>query len=139
MAGPCLNIVPVRVPLTEDGQFADVLSVVQKQRLRGYEIDSDQLSDIIENCTDWPTDTQFDFGVHFLNIEDQLTTEISGEAIQMVPYSTVPAITFPTIILAAKPIEHGQWEVEARGGSDFYSKTDLLRVLEELSHQIASV
>ncbi|GIJ91853.1 hypothetical protein Asppvi_010828 [Aspergillus pseudoviridinutans] len=154
MAGPCLNIVPLRIhmPLQEEPEAGEVISATntksfnqalcnaQRQRLRGYETDSDQLSDIITNCTTWARDGDkefhFDFGVHFLNIEDKLETKIAGEGVRIVPYTPVPAITFPTLILAAKPSGEGEWEVEVRGGAAFYSRRDIERVMEAVQRMI---
>jgi hypothetical protein len=125
------------VSLLGDGCFEDSLSAVQKQRIADFSRDSDQLTDIVQNCTDWPSDTEhFGFGVHFLNIEDQLEKKIANSSAQLIPHSVKPAITFPTVILAARPRGVDEWEVEVRGGGDFHSKQDLEMIMEEIVTRI---
>ncbi|KAJ5354279.1 non-ribosomal peptide synthetase [Penicillium brevicompactum] len=139
MAGPCVNIVPVRVSLQSDGNFQTALSAVHKQRVEGFSCDSDQLSDIVENCTDWPLDTEhFGFGVHFLNIESQLENNIGDATARLIPWTVTPAITFPTVIMAARPSGDDEWLVEVRGGGDFHATEDLQLILEELVTQISN-
>ncbi|CAG8406371.1 unnamed protein product [Penicillium salamii] len=137
MAGPCINIVPVRVSLQSGGEFQTALSAVHKQRVEGFSCDSDQLSDIVENCTDWPLDTEhFGFGVHFLNIESQFENNIGDTAARIVPWTVKPAITFPSILMVARPSGDNEWMVEVRGGGDFHAREDLQVILEELESEI---
>ncbi|PKS12263.1 hypothetical protein jhhlp_001563 [Lomentospora prolificans] len=63
--GPCWQYAPVRVKFDPTWTGADLLAHVQDQHIAGSAYEAMGLPEIIQNCTDWPSDiTWYDTVVH---------------------------------------------------------------------------
>jgi hypothetical protein len=69
LAGPCINVVPVRVNLQTAGSVLDVLHAVQVQGVASAPFETLRLRELVNNCTDWDPETQFESVVQHQNIE----------------------------------------------------------------------
>ena len=58
--GPCVNIIPVRIAVSPEQPAIELLASVQDQHLSLDQSDSMGLEDIKKECTDWPSDVDFD-------------------------------------------------------------------------------
>ncbi|KAJ4116109.1 Nonribosomal peptide synthetase 4 [Fusarium equiseti] len=56
IVGPCLNVVPVRVPFQASWTVLDLLRHIQHQQVDNIPYESLGFRDIIRNCTDWNDD-----------------------------------------------------------------------------------
>lgn len=66
--GPCVNNVPVRASLDPNSVVQDLLDRIQDQHLRTIDIDTVDLTDLVEHCTSWPRETEFGSVIQYLNI-----------------------------------------------------------------------
>ncbi|RYP10940.1 hypothetical protein DL764_000376 [Monosporascus ibericus] len=65
--GPCINYVPVRVPLKPDWTAKELLHWVQRQHIRTMTCDAADWDDLVIESTSWPRDTEFGSAVHYLS------------------------------------------------------------------------
>ncbi|OQE26099.1 hypothetical protein PENFLA_c007G00417 [Penicillium flavigenum] len=79
VVGPCLNRVPVRVQFTSGQTKTERLAVLQKQQAGSIAHETIGLSDIVQHCTDWPSDTK-DFGcwVQYQNVDEKPVLNLPG-------------------------------------------------------------
>ncbi|KMU90282.1 HC-toxin synthetase [Coccidioides immitis H538.4] len=75
VAGPCMNTVPVRIRFFPAWTTTDLLHHVMDQHLSMGEADSLGFQDIVQNCTQWPTETKIDSLLQYHDIDE--TPEIS--------------------------------------------------------------
>ncbi|EER23274.1 D-lysergyl-peptide-synthetase, putative [Coccidioides posadasii C735 delta SOWgp] len=75
VAGPCMNTVPVRIRFFPAWTTTDLLHHVMDQHLSMGEADSLGFQDIVQNCTQWPTETKTDSLLQYHDIDE--TPEIS--------------------------------------------------------------
>ncbi|PKS08582.1 hypothetical protein jhhlp_004968 [Lomentospora prolificans] len=68
VAGPCINMIPVRVKLNEMDSVLDLLALVQEQQLAAMPHESLGFRRLIKNCTDWPDWTRFSSVVQHQNL-----------------------------------------------------------------------
>ncbi|RBR18641.1 uncharacterized protein FIESC28_05918 [Fusarium coffeatum] len=61
IVGPCLNVVPVRVPFQDSWTVLDLLRHIQHQQVDTMPYESLGFRDIIRNCTDWNDDGAMGF------------------------------------------------------------------------------
>ncbi|CAG7555120.1 unnamed protein product [Fusarium equiseti] len=61
IVGPCLNVVPVRVPFQDSWTVLDLLRHIQHQQVDNMPYESLGFRDIIRNCTDWNDDGAMGF------------------------------------------------------------------------------
>ncbi|KAK4224170.1 non-ribosomal peptide synthetase [Podospora fimiseda] len=54
MAGPCINIIPVRVKVDAMDSIQDLLALVQEQQMAAMPHENLGFRRLIKNCTDWP-------------------------------------------------------------------------------------
>ena len=59
IAGPCINIIPVRVKVNAMDSIHDLLALVQEQQMAAMPHESLGFRRLIKNCTDWPDWTRF--------------------------------------------------------------------------------
>jgi hypothetical protein len=69
IVGPCYQYVPIRVAFGTDWTARSLLQHVQEQYVGNLPFESLGLKEIIENCTDWPSGTDFDSLVHHQDID----------------------------------------------------------------------
>ncbi|KAH7042835.1 hypothetical protein B0J12DRAFT_761479 [Macrophomina phaseolina] len=76
--GPCLNIVPVRVPISSQRTVVDLLRYVQEQQVAGLEHEWMGERAIVRRCTDWPRRTRFSSVVQYQNINEVREVKMDG-------------------------------------------------------------
>ena len=77
--GPCINLVPVRVRLTEHQTSHELLSTVQQQHVGAMPHESLGFSQIMERCTEWPRGTRFSSIVQHQNTDDVSWFKLTGD------------------------------------------------------------
>lgn len=83
MLAPCVNFVPVRAHTSQTKTSAQLLSSLQEQFTSMGESDSMGLSDIVQNCTNWPAGTLFESIVQHQNVEEQPQFKFAGQDTQL--------------------------------------------------------
>jgi hypothetical protein len=71
MIGPCVNMVPVRVPFQSSWSVLDLLKHVQGQQTANMPFESLGFREIAKHCTDWPDWTNFSTVCQHQNIQKQ--------------------------------------------------------------------
>ncbi|CAI6337954.1 unnamed protein product [Periconia digitata] len=71
IAGPCLNIVPVRAQVGPDTTLKQLLQSVHTQQASLGECDAMGLDDIVKQCTDWPVDAAVPTLVQHQNVDER--------------------------------------------------------------------
>ncbi|KAL5358103.1 hypothetical protein BJX96DRAFT_173136 [Aspergillus floccosus] len=87
VAGPCLNVVPLRVtwPPRKAGTLYsphEVFAPIQQQQLDGLPFESTGLSQIITS-TDWPADAAFGSIFQYQNIDETPSASLNGAPVQL--------------------------------------------------------
>ncbi|KAL8784905.1 MAG: hypothetical protein Q9195_008842 [Heterodermia aff. obscurata] len=83
VAGPCLNIVPIRVrwghgmpgPLHP----REVLASIQRQQIEAIPYETCRLSDMAKNGADWPADTVYGSVFQCQNVEEEQYLTLAGQ------------------------------------------------------------
>ncbi|GFF55149.1 nonribosomal peptide synthetase 8 [Aspergillus udagawae] len=88
VAGPCVNVVPVRVqwpPSNGRKLYSphEVLATIQQQQLDGLPFESTGLSQIIKSCTNWPADAAFGSVFQYQNIDETPSASLNGAPVQL--------------------------------------------------------
>jgi non-ribosomal peptide synthetase component F len=78
VVGCCLNLIPVRVNLTNAQSPAELLCAVQEQFLALGEADSLGGKDIIEHCTDWPAGSSLESTVQHESNDEGRDVQVAG-------------------------------------------------------------
>ncbi|KAF4459939.1 Enniatin synthase [Fusarium albosuccineum] len=79
LVGPCLTIVPVRATLSSSQTCEDFLRRLQIQFSSMGDADSLSYRDIINDCTKWPAEAQFDTIIHHANLDEHPEFDFGGE------------------------------------------------------------
>ncbi|GKT97526.1 nonribosomal peptide synthase [Colletotrichum tofieldiae] len=77
VVGLCINYVPVRTKLDET-EPRRVLASLQEQYIRGLQHEALGLTEIVDQCTDWPADSVFGSTVHYQNVEEEPPLSLDG-------------------------------------------------------------
>ncbi|RYP81490.1 hypothetical protein DL769_001961 [Monosporascus sp. CRB-8-3] len=80
VVGPCINVVPVRVPLQPDWTGLDLLRFVQEQQLATLPHELVGFRGILKRCTDWAGHGYFGSVVQHQNIERVAAMSLDGYA-----------------------------------------------------------
>ncbi|PKX89648.1 nonribosomal peptide synthetase fmqA [Aspergillus novofumigatus IBT 16806] len=83
--GPCLNFIPIRVTLRLAWTVKDLLAHVYQQHTLSLPYDYIPLPEIVQECTEWPAESELRFIVQHQNI--QLEQKLPLEGITDVKYS----------------------------------------------------
>ncbi|KAH6708906.1 hypothetical protein BKA61DRAFT_696822 [Leptodontidium sp. MPI-SDFR-AT-0119] len=86
VAGPCLNVVPLRVTWPGSNKHANdasfsphkVFTAIQQQQLDGMPFESTGLSHITSSCTNWPADTRYGSVFQYQNIDETPGATFAG-------------------------------------------------------------
>lgn len=70
LIGPCLNIVPIRVPIMDLKSHQELLQFVQSQYISSMPHETLGMSRLLEKCTNWPHWTRFSSIVQHQNVEE---------------------------------------------------------------------
>ncbi|KAJ5433827.1 AMP-dependent synthetase/ligase [Penicillium cf. griseofulvum] len=92
--GPCLNLVPVRLRLSNfdpatpfpTADKSQIIESLQSQFIDSIPHETIGLSEIARQCTDWPQDiSEFGSVFYFQNIEQQTSVLVGGQDVAFVP------------------------------------------------------
>ena len=83
LMGPCLNFVPFRAHPGSTITAAELLRSVQDQYISLGESDSMGFDDIVQHCTNWPRNSEFDSFIQHQNIEEEPEFQFAGEATKL--------------------------------------------------------
>lgn len=70
IVGPCLNLIPIRARISLMQTPERLLESITQQFVQVGETDSLGFKDILENCTSWPSKTDFASVIQFQNIDE---------------------------------------------------------------------
>lgn len=76
IAGPCINLIPVRVKLDPRWTAMDLLRKVQSQQVASMPFESLGFREIVQRCTEWPEWTYFSSTVQHQNIAQDTTFKL---------------------------------------------------------------
>jgi len=76
MVGPCVNMIPVRVPFQSSWSVVDLLKHVQGQQTANMPFESLGFREIAKHCTDWPDWTNFSTVCQHQNIQNQVKMQL---------------------------------------------------------------
>lgn len=79
VVGPCLNLVPVRARLQPGQTVLDLLVALQQQQVANMPHESLGFREIIRECTDWPSWTNFSSVVQHQNIEPDRAVSLAQD------------------------------------------------------------
>ncbi|RYP76713.1 hypothetical protein DL770_007187 [Monosporascus sp. CRB-9-2] len=104
--GPCINYVPVRVPLKPDLTAKELLHWVQRQHIRTMTCNTADWDDLVIESTSGPRDTEFGSTVYYLSAAVAAAYLFPGDIpcrfqiydFKMVhTYPMVTCLTFPSV------------------------------------------
>ncbi|KAF9893175.1 hypothetical protein FE257_012590 [Aspergillus nanangensis] len=64
--GPCINLVPIRVQLQRNWEISDLCQHVRDNYAGVSRYDHLELSDIVDNCTNWPSGSAFGYLINHI-------------------------------------------------------------------------
>ncbi|PYH91743.1 acetyl-CoA synthetase-like protein [Aspergillus ellipticus CBS 707.79] len=143
VAGPCVNIIPVRVRV-EPGQPLDgQLTTVHHQHTQGLPFETSQFSDIAAHCTDWSLDSRSpELVVQFQNLdnlEHDKGMDIQGTSSTLAVYEQPSRSTESNFIfILAKPVQD-VWEISVSANAKVHSQETVDAMLHALCLHIATV
>ena len=79
IVGACINTVPIRLQLPPGKTVSELLSELQDQKIASAPFESYGLTEIVENCVEWPTKTKFHWTVQHQNIEGVRSLSLGDE------------------------------------------------------------
>ncbi|OCL12422.1 acetyl-CoA synthetase-like protein [Glonium stellatum] len=82
VVGPCINFAPVRMIVDEQVNLMTLLRTLQDQLINSIQHETVSLTDIVNQCTDWPWNTKFGSIAQYQNIEDEPFFSIAGGNVQ---------------------------------------------------------
>ncbi|KAH8896009.1 acetyl-CoA synthetase-like protein [Thozetella sp. PMI_491] len=82
VVGPCLNVIPVRVPLQSGWTLMDLMKFVQEQYLNSIPYENVGSREIIKRCTNWPEYVNYSSVVQHQNIDSEEDIVIDGQVYQ---------------------------------------------------------
>jgi aryl carrier-like protein len=81
--GPCVNVIPVRIKLSENWTGVDLFRYIQDQQVSNMPFESLGFREIIKQCTDWPAWTYFTTSVFHQNVDYEGTLELDTTKYRM--------------------------------------------------------
>jgi amino acid adenylation domain-containing protein len=131
IAGPCVNFVPLRIDLSHNNKFDDVVRTVHDQSIASLAFEASQMSDIAKASGAWAETDQFGFILQFQNIDENPSFQTHGQDIQIQIVEGPMVYIDPTIYIIAKPLGN-QWAVTFISSPKFYKRSTLLQSTEAL-------
>ncbi|VUC26260.1 unnamed protein product [Clonostachys rosea] len=127
IAGPCVNVIPLRVNLDNCPEFSDLSWAVQKQRIAGLAFEASQLGDIVTEPTAQVSMSNLGFILEFQNIEEHPEITVHGSSSKLEVFEQGAAYDLPSISIVARPVGL-KWEVTFTASSRFYHRDSIQRL-----------
>ncbi|KAL1853058.1 putative NRPS-like protein biosynthetic cluster [Paecilomyces lecythidis] len=105
IVGPCLNIVPVRVPFRAGWTGLDLLRYVQDQQVSHMPYEALGFREIIKHCTDWPNWTYFTSSVQHQNIDNSKELQMGDNKYTVTGYGADQ--DFSDFAIISTPLDTG--------------------------------
>lgn len=109
IVGPCLNIVPVRVPFRNGWSGLDLLRYVQDQQVAHMPYEALGFREIIRRCTDWPDWTYFTSTVQHQNIDNRKELQMGDINYTVTGYGADQ--DFSDFAIVSTPLDTGVVEI----------------------------
>jgi len=120
--GPCLNIIPVRVQIDLQQSVTEFLTMVQNQVVSLGQFDSMGLDDVINDCTDWPSNVELDTVIQHIGNDRTPQFKIHNKAAEIKWFKRGTA-AFPNLKLISA-VAGDRLSLQVSANSDFHdSKT----------------
>jgi len=111
VAGPCLNVIPLRVSwATGEGEAAysplEVVDAVQQQQLDGMPFESTRLAQI-KKCIDWPASATYGSVFLFQNVDEDINATVAGTRVELdiIPMEFRPEQLWFTVIPRGRDLD----------------------------------
>lgn len=139
VVGPCMNILPVRVPLRSTWTNADLARFVQDQHLASMPHENLGMQRIIENCTTWPKKTRFSSIYQHTNFGKQFFGEVlsASSGSEMTGYS--PPHDVADVWIWTAPVGDGKFSVDFTFADGIVSDEVAQLMLDMLCHNIEDI
>ncbi|CAG9971726.1 unnamed protein product [Clonostachys byssicola] len=131
IAGPCVNVIPLRVNLENCAEFNEVAQAVQKQRIASLAFEASQLGDIVTEPSARVSMGSLGFVLQFQNIEEYPEITVHGSSSKLEVFETGAAYDLPSISITARPVGP-KWKVAFTASSRFYCRDSILRLSNSL-------
>jgi amino acid adenylation domain-containing protein len=129
--GPCLNLVPVRMKLPSTATH-DVLDTLQAQFIGAIGHETVGLSEIVEKCTNWPSDTDFGSVVYFQNMDGVPHISVEGNDAEFTAMQLDRPDPPEPLRLNVLPHGDGKYELELLVPKGVPRPTDLVDLLNKM-------
>lgn len=139
VVGPCMNILPVRVPFQSTWTNADLARFVQDQHLASMPHENLGMQRIIENCTTWPKNTRFSSIYQHTNFGKQFFGEVlsASSGSEMTGYS--PPHDVADVWIWTAPVGDGKFSVDFTFADGIVSDEVAQLMLDMLCHNIEDI
>lgn len=128
VAGPCLNIIPIRAKIQQGTLLKSIIKQVHNQRHHSIGYETAGSKNILQSCTDWPQNLRrFNFIVQFQNI-DESPTLFSDHGPRLNVFAKPSLVQTNDIFVIARPTKES-WAIEI-SGSDSYDLKQLGEILD---------
>lgn len=135
IAGPCVNIIPVRADLSAARTGADLIHTIQEQYASLGESDSMGFRDIVKQCTDWPSGTVLDSVVHHRNIDANPDISLAGQTSRLQWFDNPFFVTpYLSVLSQAKPSD---LDITIAGNTHIFTTSCAEQLLDSLCKVIA--
>ncbi|KAK9778105.1 putative Carrier domain-containing protein [Seiridium cardinale] len=134
-AGPCLNIIPVRVRHDSEHPLKNALKLVHQQHIDSLVYDTIGFDHIVKYCTDWPDNIKhFGCVTHYQDLGDA-EADVAGANLQLTPFEGRAVETRlmedNVVMISAKPTG-GELRLELAVSGGHYAESQLCGWMESL-------
>jgi amino acid adenylation domain-containing protein len=131
--GPCVNIIPVRVPLQREWRSIDLLNYLQDQHASTQAFDTVDFEDIVSQSTSWPSQTRFGSIAQHQNMS--VTSQLSFDRIECTT-ETHSSTDIPDTCYAVSTPQGSGLMIEIVASSHILSTESADRLLAGLSQTV---
>jgi amino acid adenylation domain-containing protein len=131
VAGPCVNIIPLRVNMSDHDDLDHLMQRIQEQRVAGLAHEASQISDIVAESIPGTAAAHFGFVLQFQNIEEQAELNVAGLCSKLEVYQNYATVDRSFISITARPMGE-KWEVIFSASARLYRHETISRLANEL-------
>jgi amino acid adenylation domain-containing protein len=101
IVGPCINVIPVRVPIAQGMEIIDLLHYIQDQQVSNMRFETLGFRKIIRDCTEWPDWTYYSSVVQHENIDERRNISLGGDTTLKLGVLGTPEMTADIYVFSA--------------------------------------
>jgi amino acid adenylation domain-containing protein len=131
--GPCVNIIPVRVPLQREWRSIDLLNYLHHQHACTQAFDTIDFEDIVSQSTSWPSQTRFGSITQHQNMS--ITSQVKFDSLECTT-ETHSSTDIPETCYAVSTPQGSALMIEIVASSHMLSTESADRLLAGLSNMI---